>query len=137
MVDTVYCTIHVRSMQAKCIMILYVTLNQDYELGPTRILRIYTQLPMYCIHCVQFTVYSTGYTVQCTVQAGVHVEAPNIISKLKYKYKHGNLCIILNSTNVQSYVTHCTLYSKLRKFVQLPTFLLFPPQSTTVVTLSH
>ena len=55
MVDTVYCTIHVRSMQAKCIMILYVTLNQDNELGPTRILRIYTQLPMYCIHCVQFT----------------------------------------------------------------------------------
>ena len=69
------------------------------------------QCTVYCIHCVQFTVYSTGYTVHCTVQAGVHVEAPNIISKLKYKYKHGNLCIILNSTNVQSYVTHCTLYT--------------------------
>ena len=54
MVDTVYCTIHVRSMQAKCIMILYVTLNQDNELGPTRILRIYNHV-LYTLCTVHIT----------------------------------------------------------------------------------
>ena len=54
MVDTVCCTIHVRSMQAKCIMILYVTLNQDNELGPTRILRIYTHV-LYTLCTVHIT----------------------------------------------------------------------------------
>ena len=81
------------------------------------------------------TVHGVQYRVHCTVQAGVHVEAPNIISKLKYKYKHGNLCIILNSTNVQSYVTHCTLYSKLRKFVLLPTAAVYNCRDTVSLRL--
>ena len=92
MVDTVYCTIHFRSMQAKCIMILYVTLNQDNELGPTRILRIYNHV-LYTL-C---TLYSSHYRYVCEA----HYVFLRIIGGLaKTIYGHSAGCTAQTATDL-------------------------------------